>query len=263
MAVKNNIKLIFSQFHLNLKKEWQYKTSFIMQIIMMILNDLFFVIQWLIIFQLIDNIGGYRFNESLMLFGVAAGGFGIAHTFFDGAWKIKDFVYDGKLDVFLSQPKNVLINVCSSSTQIAAIGDILYSFVVLAIVGAPWHYYLIMIPAIILSGLLFASVYVTFCSICFWVKRGDAVAKAVEGTVNKVGNYPPAIFSSFAKWLFLTAIPCFFYTFVPVQYMFLTPNIWWILICVGVISLWVLIAFIVFHKGLKRYNSGSLMGGRI
>ena len=119
MAVKNNLKLIFSYFKLNLKKEYKYKASFFMQMSMMILNDLFFIIQWLIVFDLIDNIGGYGFNETIMLFGVAAGAFGFSHTFFYGAWHIKDTVYDGKLDVFLTQPKNVLINTCCASTDIS------------------------------------------------------------------------------------------------------------------------------------------------
>ena len=67
MAVKNNLKLIFDYFKLNIKKEWKYKSSFFMQIIMMILNDLFFIIQWFIIFQLVDNIGGYGFKETMLL----------------------------------------------------------------------------------------------------------------------------------------------------------------------------------------------------
>ena len=120
MAVKNNLKMIFSYFKLNVKKEWKYKTSFFMQIAMMILNDLFFIIQWYIIFQLVDNIGGYGFNETMLLFGIAAGGFGFSHAFFGGAWNIKDIVYDGKLDVFLTQPKSVLLNVSCSSTEISA-----------------------------------------------------------------------------------------------------------------------------------------------
>ena len=41
MGVKNNLKLIFSYYKLNMKKEWKYKPSFFMQIAMMILNDLF------------------------------------------------------------------------------------------------------------------------------------------------------------------------------------------------------------------------------
>ena len=263
MAVKNNLKLIFSYFKLNLKKEWKYKSSFFMQIIMMVLNDLFFIIQWYIIFKLVDNIGGYGFNETMLLWGVAAGGYGFSHTFFAGAWNIKDIVYDGKLDVFLTQPKSVLLNVCCSSTEVSGLGDMAYAFVVLAIIGAPWYWYLLMIPAMILAGLIYVSVYVVYASLCFYIKRGDAVAKSVEGTINKAGNYPPAIYNTIVKGLFFTLIPTFFYTVVPAQYFFLSPNIWWILGAIVVTTVWVILAFALFKLGLKKYNSGNLMGGRL
>ena len=263
MGVKNNLKLIFSYFKLNLKKEWKYKSSFFMQIIMMILNDAFFIIQWYIIFSLVDNIGGYGFNETMMLWAVSAGGYGISHAFFAGAWNLKEVIYEGRMDVFLAQPKNVLINVCCSSTQIAAIGDIAYAYVVLAIIGAPWWWYLAMIPAMIMAGIVYVAVYVTYMSLCFYVKGGDALAKSVEGTINKASQYPPAIFSFGVKALMFTLIPTFFYAFVPVQYFFLSPNLWWIIGSVAVTALWVAIAFFTFNKGLKKYNSGSLMGGRL
>ncbi len=263
MAVKNNFKLIFSYFRLNIKKEWKYKSSFFMQIAMMILNDLFFIIQWLIIFGLIDNIGGYGFDETMLLWGIAAGGFGIAHSFFGGAWNIKDIIYDGKLDVYLTQPKSVLLNVCCSSTDVSAIGDIIYAFVVLAIIGAPWWWYLLMIPAMILAGLIFVSTYVVYVSLCFYIKRGDAIAKSVEGTINKAANYPPAIYNFAVKALFFTLIPTFFYTFIPAEYFFLNFNIWWVLGSVAVTAFWVVLAFVCFNKGLKKYNSGNLMGGRL
>lgn len=263
MAVKNNLKLIFSYFKLNLKKEWKYKPSFCMQIIMMILNDLFFIIQWYIIFQLVETIGGYGFNETMLLWAIAAGGYGVSHVFFGGAWNIKDIVYDGKLDVYLTQPKNILINVCCSATEIAGLGDILYAFVVLAIIGAPWYWYLLMVPVIICSGLIYVAVYVVYASLCFYIKRGDAVAKSIEGTMNKAGNYPPAIFNTIIKGLFFTLIPVAFYTFIPAQYFFLTPNIWWILGMLAFTIIWIILAFVVFKKGLKKYNSGNLMGGRV
>ncbi len=263
MAVKNNLKLIFSYFKLNLKKEYKYKASFFMQMSMMILNDLFFIIQWLIVFSLVDDIGGYGFDETLLLFGVAAGAFGFSHTFFYGAWHIKDTVYEGKLDVFLTQPKNVLINTCCASTDISGLGDIIYAFVALAIVGAPWHWYLLMIPIMVMTGLIYVAVYVTYVSLCFYVKRGDAVARSVEGTLNKSANYPPAIYNNVIKALFFTLIPVGFYTFVPVQYFFLTPNIWWMLGLLGATIIWVALAFFCFSKGLKKYNSGNLMGGRV
>ena len=263
MGVKNNLKLIFSYLKINVRKEWKYKASFFMQIAMMILNDLFFIIQWYIIFKLVDSIGGYGFNETMMLWAVAAGGYGVSHAFFGGAWNIKDLVYEGKLDVYLTQPKSILLNVCCSQTDISAFGDILYSYIMLIIIGAPWWWYLLMPFVSILAGLIYVSAYVTFVSICFHIKNGDAVAKSVEGTINKAANYPPHIYNFVVKALFFTIIPTFFYTFVPVQYFFLTPNIWWILGSIAVTTLWVIISFVSFKIGLKKYNSGNLMGGRL
>ena len=263
MAVKGNLKLIFEYLKLNLKKEWKYKSSFFMKVIMMIFNDLFFIIQWTIIYKLVDNIGGYGFKETMLLWAIAAGGFGVAHLFFNGAWSISDIVYDGKLDVFLTQPKNVLINVCCSSTSVDAIGDLIYSFVVLIIIGAPWWWYLLLPLAMVIAGLIFVSSYVFYVSLVFWIKRGDAVAKSVEGTINKAANYPPAIYNFVVRVLFFTAIPTFFYTFIPAQYFFFTPNLLWIGILIAVTILWVLMAFVMFNIGLKKYNSGNLMGGRL
>jgi len=263
MAVRKHLKLIFDYFKLNLKKEWQYKSSFFMQIIMMILNDAFFIVQWYIIFDLVDNLGGYGFNETMLLWAIMAAGYGVSHAFFGGAWNIKDLVYNGGLDVYMTQPKNVLLNVCCSSTNVSAIGDMIYPFIVLIIIGAPWYWFLLIIPVGIISGLIFVSVYVTYASLCFYIKGGDAIAKSVEGTLNKAANYPPAIFNTIIKGILFTFIPCMFFTFIPAQYFFLTPNIWWILISIAVTTLWVLIAFLSFKSGLKKYNSGNLMGGRL
>lgn len=263
MAVKNNIKLIFSYFALNVKKEWKYKASFFMQLIMMILNDAFFIIQWYIIFKIAGNIGGYGFRETMLLWAISSAGFGFSHAFFYGAYNIKDMVYEGRLDVFLTQPKNVLINVCCSSTSVSAIGDMIYAFIVLIFIKAPFVWFLYMVPIMVLSGLLYVSVYVIYVSFAFYIKRGDAVAQAVEGTILKAANYPPVIFNSVVKWIFLTIIPVFFYTVVPAEFLFMSFNGWWILGYAGFVALVVALAFLSFNRGLKKYNSGSLMGGRL
>ena len=72
-----------------------------------------------------------------------------------------------------------------------------------------------------------------------------------------------AIYNTFVKGLLFTIIPAAFYTFIPAQYFFLTPNVWWIIGSILVTTVWVLLAFISFKLGLKKYNSGNLMGGRL
>ena len=115
----------------------------------------------------------------------------------------------------------------------------------------------------VMSGLIYTAIYVVYVSICFYIKNGDAIANSVEGTINKAGNYPPHIFNATVKTLLYTLLPAFFYTFINVQYLFLTPSVWWVLIGIGVTIFWVLLAFVSFKLGMKKYNSGSLMGGRL
>ena len=269
MGVKGNIKLIFEYLKLNIKKEWQYKSAFIMQIVAMVLNDAFFIIQWLMIFGFLDGgiengtIGGYGFKEVMLLWSMNAGSYGISHLFFGGAWNIKKLVYDAGLDVYFTQPKNMLINVCCSSTNISAIGDIIYSFIVLIIIKAEWYWFLLIIPVMIISGCMYVAVYVVYVSLCFYVKGGDALGHAVESTITKVCNYPPTIYSNVVKFIMATFIPIMFYCFVPVENIFLNFNIWYTLIYILVATLWIILAFICFNMGVKKYNSGSVMGGRM
>lgn len=263
MGVKKNIKLIFDYFKLNIKKEWQYKTSFIMQVVTMILNDLFFIIQWLIIFSLVDNIGGYGFKETMLLWGVCAGSYGFSHLFFAGAWRIREYVYDGKMDVYFTQPKNLLINICASDTYISGFGDIIYAFIILFIIKAPWWWFLALIPVIVLSGLMYLSMYIVYVSLCFYIKGGDVIAHSVESTVLKVSNYPPAIFSNVVKIIMCTVIPVVFYSFVPVESIFINFNPLYILVYILATIVWVVLAFVCFYKGVKRYSSGSVTGGRL
>lgn len=263
MAVKNNLALIFKYLKLNLKKEAQYKTSFIMQIVMMILNNCFFMIQLVIIFSVTDSIGGYGFNEMLILFGVSAGSFGVAHLFFNGAFNIGELIYNGKLDVYLTQPKNLLINICSSSTSVSAIGDILYCFIALIIAGATWWWYLAMIPLIIIGGIIYAGTIVCFQTLAFYFKRGSSVADMISSAITMFGIYPPIIFSFATKLILYTLIPCGFIVFVPVESVLLSFNVWWFLGMIGFAIVVVALAFLLFRLGLKRYSSENLMSGRL
>lgn len=263
MAVRKNLALIFKYLKLNIQKEYQYKTSFFLQILMMIANNSFFIIQWLIIFSVTESLGGYGFNEVLLLWGLSAGMYGVGHLFFGGAYHIGDLVYEGKLDVFLTQPKNVLINLICSQSSISAIGDILYVFVVLIIINATWWWYLAIIPVCIIGGLIYVAIVVCFQSLSFYIKRGNAVADMISTAITLFANYPPVIFNMFTKIILFTIIPVGFIIFVPAQYIFLGFNIWWILGMVGFAIVLCLLAFLLFKLGLRRYNSSNLMGGRV
>ena len=66
--VKNQFKVSFLTVKYALIREMLNKTTFITNILFMILNNASFIIQWLILFSLKDNVGGYSLNQVLLLF---------------------------------------------------------------------------------------------------------------------------------------------------------------------------------------------------
>ena len=261
--VAKNLSLIFKYLKLNIQKEYQYKISFFTKIIMMICNNAFFILQWIIILKVCGKIGNYGFREVMLLLAVSAGSYGLAHLLFEGAFNISNLVYEGKIDVYLTQPKNVLINLSCSETSISSIGDVAYSFIALAIAGANWWWYLAIIPISIVGAIIYTSTIVCFQTLSFYIKRGSSIADMINSSSTMFSMYPPVIFNTIIKVVLFTIIPCGFVVFVPVEFVLLSFNIWWVLAMLGVAVVITILAFVLFNIGLKKYNSGSLMGGRV
>ena len=135
MEVKNQIKVMLLSVKYNIMKQMTNKVTFITNITFMILNNASFIIQWIIFFELKDEIGGYTLKQIILLWGMAATVFGIANVFFYKAFELSELIINGKLDSFLVQPKNILLSVISSETRISAIGDTLYGYICLFIYG--------------------------------------------------------------------------------------------------------------------------------
>ena len=70
------------------------------------------------------------------------------------------------------------------------------------------------------------------------------------------------IFKGFIKLLFYTILPLGLTTYIPVQLISEFNYVYFIYILLGTI-VFIMLAFIVFYKGLKKYSSTNLMNARI
>ena len=52
----------------------------------MILNNAAFILQWMILFHIKEDIGGYTMREVMLLWGLAASTFGLSRILFARAW---------------------------------------------------------------------------------------------------------------------------------------------------------------------------------
>ena len=65
--VKNQIKVSFLSIKYALLREMLNKTTFITNVIFMILNNASMIVQWIILYSLKENVGGYTFKQILLL----------------------------------------------------------------------------------------------------------------------------------------------------------------------------------------------------
>jgi ABC-2 type transport system permease protein len=137
-----------------------------------------------------------------------------------------------------------------------------YTFVVLIIIKAPWITFFAIIPLIICSGVIFTCTHIIYDSLSFIIKRGDAISNSVDSALLKLTTYPPTIFNTIIKGICFSLIPAGFIAFIPSQ-LLRSFDIVWLLIFLAFTALIVWLAFAFFNAGLKRYNSGNLLSSRL
>ena len=260
-AVKGNLKIMFLSIKYNLMKCMENNVAFLTSVIMMIFNNASFIIQWITIFAVKESIGGYTLNDVMLFWAVSAGAYGLTHILFNGINRIPEYIEEGKLDVYLTMPKNPLCYVATSSTEPSAVGDLIYGYLVLIIFNFSIKNLLLYTVLIIFGALIFASIIVIFNSFTFYFYRFSYVTEAMKSALLNSSLYPDVIFSRAIKIIFFTLVPSGLACWIPVH-LLMEFSIVKLLILIGATILFVILAFVIFHRGLKNYSSSNLMGAR-
>lgn len=262
MAVKNQFKITLLSIKYALMREMLNKATFITNVLFMILNNASFLIQWIVLFSIREDIGGYTMKQVFLLWGLAAMTYGFSRFFFKKAFSLADTINDGKLDSFLVQPKNVLLSAITTDVEPSALGDILYGYIILFLYGFSIKRFLLYTLFGISGGLILTSVSVILNSLSFWFSKTDVVADTGNSLMTNFATYPDGIFKGTVKLLLYTLVPVGLTTYMPIQ-IISKFNIIKLLIVLGITIFLVALAFIVFNRGLKRYSSTNLMKARI
>ena len=262
MEVKNQIKVMFLSLKYNIMRQMTNKVTFITNIVFMILNNASFIVQWIILFSLKEEIGGYTIKEVILLWGMAASTFGVAHILFNKAFELSDLIINGKLDTFLVQPKNVFLSVISSETRISALGDLIYGYICLGLYGITIKN-LALFTIFSITGAIILTAFASIIgSLSFWIVKGDILADSLNNIMVNFATYPGTIFKNAIRIILYTIIPVGIANYMPVDTIlnFNFVNFMYVIVFTIVITL---LAFWVFNRGLKRYSSSNLMSSRI
>lgn len=261
--VKSHLVLLWKYFKFNLAASMEYRTMFITHVLGMALNNSVFIIFWHLIFKNTGTIGNYGFKDIMFIWAVSSSAFGIAHIIFGNCRNLADLIQKGELDVFLLQPKNPLFSILASRTIISAWGDFLYGYTILFIFfGFSFFKVLLFSFLTVSGGIIFVSVFSIAESLTFFMGSSKSISQMIAEFLISFSIYPESIFGDKIRWLFYTLLPAGFISFIPKE-IFMNSSYILILLLLAADLFFIILNSIIFKLGLKRYESGNLIGTRL
>ena len=255
---KNQLKISILSIKYAIMREMLNKVTFLSNIFFMILNNASFIIQWIILYSIKDNVGGYTIKQVYLLWGLAASTYGVAHFFFKNAFILSDTINNGKLDSYLIQPKNVLLSAITSDVEPAALGDLLYGYIMLFLSGITISKFILFTILSILGGISITSISIILSSLSFWFQKTDMITSTHHSLMTSFATYPEGIFKGITKIILFTIVPVGIVNYIPIR-IISEFNIYLFLIVFLVAVLFTTLSFIIFNIGLKKYSSSNLM----
>lgn len=105
---------------------------------------------------------------------------------------------------------------------------------------------------------MFSSVLITIHSLSFYTGNTEGLAQLVTEFLISFSIYPEGIFKGGIKYILYTIIPAGFMVYIPAK-VFNDFNIARIFAVLAAALIWMCIAYMMFYRGLKKYESGNLI----
>ncbi len=247
----------------NLLAAMEYRAAFITQIVGMVVNNTIYFLIWVIFFDRFKDIRGWGLSDMFLVFGVAAASFGLGVFLFGNAMLLSDLIAQGKLDYYLSLPRPVLLHTIASRSITSGLGDVTYGLLSYLASG---QFSVEGLLRFLLGVLLGATVFVSFMvlaqSLAFWFGNASAFTSLLVNAMITFAIYPITLFDGGAKFILFTIIPAALMGAVPASLV--RSFDWGTLggLAAGAAALLGLSVWF-FHRGLRRYESGSAIQNQV
>ena len=251
------LKFLIAVWKANLESNMEFRVSFLSQTIGMIVNDAIYFLVWVIFFDRFRDVRGWGVTDMYVTFGLTASAYGLVALLFGNVFSLGDIITKGRLDYYLSLPRPVLLHAVASRSIASGLGDFSYGFLSYLASGvASWDGLARFILGVILASVVLASFMMIVQSLSFWMGTTSYLAGIANNAMLTFAIYPITLFEPGPRLLLFTLIPAALMGAVPASFV---RGFGWGTLAELMLGGAVLlgIAVLMFHGGLRRYESGS------
>lgn len=242
----------------SIQSAMEYKFSFVSQIVGMFVNDLLLIQIWTIFFARFPAINGWQFQDTAEVMAITITSFSVVFILAPGVNRLAENITKGNLDYYLAFPQNVLWHISVVGLEMSPIGDLLCG-ITMFFIYVPFTVtnFVLFAIATITSAMMLFGIILVYHSLTFYVGKFEEAADQGQQAVMSTSMYPQNVFNGVLKILLMTVIPAFFVNTLPQRILanFSWYDLGWLLTVSILVNI---IGILLFHYGLKRYESGNM-----
>ncbi|WP_427339871.1 ABC transporter permease [Caloranaerobacter sp. DY30410] len=258
--LKEYCRLYIDYFLINLKAVMIYDIDFLIGIISLIFKNLMNFMIIIFIFNLLDNIDGWTFDQILFLYGFNTVSYSIWHCFFVNTISLSYYIKSGIFDRFLLRPLHPIFQIMTDNFDEDGWGQLVFGIVLLIIAIIRLRImsiYLIVLPILVISAsLIYASISLLGSIMVFYTVENTDLSDLVM-ELNEFAKYPISIYSKFLRIILTVILPIGFAAYYPS--LFYISNYQygaWLLLLTPIVSIiFFSITCYLWDKSLRSYSS--------
>lgn len=227
------------------------------QMAVMAVNDLVWVVFWVLFFRRVGTVHGWDSHNILVLQAVLTTAGGTALGVFANARQIGRMAVEGELDAVLTLPVPPLAHLLVRRIEPVNLGDVAFGLILFAVVGDPTPARIAVFLAVVAAAVtLLTGFLVLTCSLAFFGGRSETGEMGFHAML-LLSSYPVDMFAGTAKVIVYSVVPAAFVAAIPARLIdsFDTGHA---VALFGTALAFAVAAGLTFRAGLRRYTSGAL-----
>lgn len=248
------------------RSQLQYPMSFLLQVTGAVVVASADFVAILVLFHHVRALAGWSLGEISFLYGSSYVVFKIVDAAIGTIEYLPAYIRDGSLDTMLTRPLGSLGQVVTAELSLRTLGGSLQGLAVLVFactrVEIDWTpaRAAVFVCMLVGAAVIFASVWVAFNAIAFWLIDSREVANAFTYGGNEFAHYPLEVFGRWLRRLLTFVVPVAFVGYLPALYILDKPvpsNVWAPLrfASPAVAAVAALVARAVWRRAVRRYRS--------
>lgn len=260
--MKKEITFLLYAIKKNIHSSAELRTSFLMNLFGMFINNISFVVIWIFLITTVGDIGGWSSADIFGLQGFVALVYGLLFSFGAGLRNMSACVSSGVFDQFLLSPKNLLSRIAVSSFSVSALGDIIFGVTCICIYGFMIHMSflqgVIMLICLLAALLTFFGFVVVVQSVGFYFTDSTSVTDSLFELFFAPSLMHGGAFQGKTRFFFTFIFPSLLIGTLPVEAITSISYIKAITI-LFLSFFWCIFSLWLFKKAVKKYESSNFI----